>query len=218
MSEDDPLIPKHGGYQNLRTFQLAELIYDVTVLFCDRYVNPRSRTHDQMVQAARSGSRNIAEGSVASGTSKKTELKLTNVARASLEELWRDYRAFLRHRGLTEWPPDHPALQRFKARKCASLEEVREWVREERSRHGPARTDTDPHKPVSRPCRSVSVRAGPWPPMCSAHLAANAALSLLNLCRFLLGRQVEAQARAFEDEGGFTERLYRKRRQRRDGP
>jgi len=84
---DEPLIPKHGGYRKLKSFQVAQLIYDITVRFCDRYVERRSRAHDQMVQAARSGVQNIAEGSQASGTSKKTELKLTNVARASLEEL-----------------------------------------------------------------------------------------------------------------------------------
>ena len=80
----EPLVPKHGGYRRLKSFQVAQLVYDVTVRFCERYVDRRSRTHDQMVQAARSGVQNIAEGSQASGTSKKTELRLTNVARASL--------------------------------------------------------------------------------------------------------------------------------------
>jgi len=96
-----------------------------------------------MVQAARSGAQNIAEGSQASGTSKKTELKLTNVARASLEELRLDSGDFLRHRGLGEWPPEHPALKRFKARRCATLEQVRAWVEDERKR---ARTGTDEHR------------------------------------------------------------------------
>lgn len=81
------LIPTHGGYRNLKSFQVAQLAYDVTVRFCNRYIGKYTRTHDQMVQAARSGVQNIAEGSMASATSKKTELKLTNVARASLEEL-----------------------------------------------------------------------------------------------------------------------------------
>lgn len=88
------LIPLHGGYRDLKSFQVAQLAFDVTVRFCDRYISPRSRTHDQMVQAARSGVQNIAEGSQASGTSKKMELKLTNVARASLEELKLDYEDF----------------------------------------------------------------------------------------------------------------------------
>lgn len=92
--EPEPLIPKHGGYRKLKSFQIAQLCYDMTVRFCDRTISPRSRTHDQMVQAARSGVQNIAEGSKASGTSKKFELKLTNVARASLEELRLDYEDF----------------------------------------------------------------------------------------------------------------------------
>jgi four helix bundle protein len=104
----EPLIPKHGGYRNLKSFQLAQLVYDVTVRFCDRFVEKKSRTHDQMVQAARSGVQNIAEGSKASGTSKKSELKLTNVARASLEELKLDYEDFLRHRNLPLWKRTDP--------------------------------------------------------------------------------------------------------------
>lgn len=92
------LIPKHGGYKKLKTFQLSQLIFDITVRFCDKFIGQFSRTHDQMVQAARSGVQNIAEGSQASGTSKKTELKLTNLARASLEELQLDYQDFLRQK------------------------------------------------------------------------------------------------------------------------
>ena len=102
------LLPRHGGYRKLRSFQTAQLVYDGTLIFCDRFIDKRSRTHDQMVQAARSGVQNIAEGSVASGTSKKTELKLTNVARASLEELLLDYQDFLRQRGLRLWAKDSP--------------------------------------------------------------------------------------------------------------
>jgi len=230
MPEREPLIPKHGGYRKLKSFQVAQLLYDVTVRFCDRYIDRRSRTHDQMVQAARSGVQNIAEGSQASGTSKKMELKLTNVARASLEELRLDYEDFLRQRGLGMWAPDHPALVRFKARRCSSLAEVRSWVEEERRRgrnkddtdqQGQTQTskdtergpDSDPSVFVRGP--SVSVGAGPCRPAPSSVLVANAALSLLNLCCYLLDRQVAAQAEAFENEGGFTERLYRIRTSRR---
>jgi len=103
-------IPPHGGYQKLLSYQKAEIVYDATVYFCDRFIDRRSRTHDQMVQAARSGKQNIIEGSMASGTSKETEIKLTNVARASLEELLADYRDFLRTRGLPLWDKnDHQA-------------------------------------------------------------------------------------------------------------
>jgi four helix bundle suffix protein len=208
---DEPLIPEHGGYRKLRSFQLAQLIYDVTVRFCERYIAPRSRTHDQMVQAARSGVQNIAEGSQASGTSKKTELKLTNVARASLEELRLDYEDFLRQRGLPLLPANHPALLRFKARRCATVEEVRRWITDE---HGQTRTITDRKEAKATP---VSVREGPCLSVSSSALVANAALSLLNLCCYLLDRQLAALAQAFETEGGFTERLYRVRSKKRRG-
>src|SRR4051812_26912666 len=145
-----------------------------------------------MVQAARSGVQNIAEGSQASGTSKKTELKLTNVARASLEELRLDYEDFLRQRGLPRWPPNHPALMRFKAKRCATVEEVRAWVEEE---HGRAQTDTDKHGQAGTTgTSSVPVRESPCPSVSSSALAANAVLSLLNLCCHLLDRQLAAQA------------------------
>ena len=105
------LIPPHGGYRNLKSFQQAEIVYDATVKFCDRFIDKRSRTHDQMVQGARSGRQNIAEGSQASGTSKKFELKLVGVARASLEELLLDFQDFLRQRGLPLWAKNHPTSQ-----------------------------------------------------------------------------------------------------------
>ena len=87
MPDPEKLIPLRGGYRKLKSFQVAQLVYDVTVRFWGRYITKRNRTHDQMVQAARSGVKNIAEGSQASRTSKKTEFKLTSMARASLEEL-----------------------------------------------------------------------------------------------------------------------------------
>ena len=96
-------IPKHGGYQNLLSYKKALIVYDSTVLFCNRFIDKRSRTRDQMVQAARSGKQNIVEGSMASGTSKETEIKLMNVARASLEELLEDYRDFLRTNDFALW-------------------------------------------------------------------------------------------------------------------
>ncbi len=107
-TKNSQLIPPHGGYQGLQSYQMSEIVYDATVVFCNRFINLRSRTHDQMVQAARSGKQNIAEGSMASGTSKKFELKLVGVARASLEELLLDYQDFLRQKGLLLWAKDHP--------------------------------------------------------------------------------------------------------------
>lgn len=106
-------IPPHGGYENLVSFQKARIVYDGTVWFCAHFLEKRDRTSDQMVQAARSGKQNILEGSQASGTSKETEIKLTNVARASLEELLEDYRDFLRVRAIAEWTRDHRYTRRL---------------------------------------------------------------------------------------------------------
>lgn len=215
MGKQEVLISQHGGYRNLKSFQIARLIYDLTVRFCELYIDRHSRTYDQMVQAARSGVQNIAEGSQASATSKKAELKLTNVGRASLEELRLDYEDFLRQRRLPELKPDDRVLKRFKVLRCSTLAHVQEWIANERERqrsdcHGPTQTNTDnSNKTVSvgeSPCRSLS----------SAVLAANAALSLIHLDCHLLDRQIQTQAEAFEKEGGFTERLYRVRSKARN--
>ena len=199
------LIPKHGGFRNLKSFQVAQLAYDVTVRFCDKYIDRRSRTHDQMVQAARAGVQNIAEGSVASGTSKKMELKLTNVAKASLAELRLDYEDFLRQRGLRLWPEDDPRRKALVARRCATADEVAAWVAET------AKLGRDglngPGKPSIESMQSILF----------PEIAANAALVLIGVASALLDRQVAAQAAAFETEGGFTERLYKTRQARRAG-
>jgi restriction system protein len=99
-------IPPHGGYQQLKSFQMSEIVYDATVKFCERFINKYSRTTDQMIQAARSGRQNIAEGSMASAISKETEIKLVGVARASQEELLLDYQDYLRQHGLELWDKD----------------------------------------------------------------------------------------------------------------
>ena len=201
----EPLIPKHGGYRKLKSFQIAQLVYDVTVRFCDRYIEKKSRTHDQMVQAARSGVQNIAEGSQVSGTSKKMEIKLTNVARASLEELRLDYEDFLRQRRLPLWAQDDPRRKALVARRCTIADEVAAWVREI---HGQNRQDGQ----VEPSIKSISSSKSTYP-----EIAANAALILIGVAVALLDRQIAAQAAAFETEGGFTERLYRIRQNRRRG-
>src|ERR1039457_4681150 len=128
MGEAEKLIPAHGGYRKLKSFQVSQLVFDVTVRFCDKYIDRRSRTHDQMVQAARSGVQNIAEGSQASSTSKKFELKLTNVARASLEELRLDYEDFLRQRKLTLWDKFDEPRNSLVAARPADADAVAQWV------------------------------------------------------------------------------------------
>jgi four helix bundle suffix protein len=207
MTANDSLIPVHGGYRKLKSFQVAQLIYDMTVRFCDRYIAKRSRTNDQMVQAARSGVQNIAEGSQASGTSKKTELKLTNVARASLEELRLDYEDFLRQRGLPIWERDDPRRQSLIDRRCATADEVAAWVQEEHDR-GQSGQSGPRGQNLSTPSTKSTQSTFP-------ELAANAALVLLAVACSLLDRQLSAQAKAFETEGGFTERLYRVRSEKR---
>ncbi len=238
------LMPLHGGYRKLKSFQVAQLVYDVTVRFCDRDIDRRSRTHDQMVQAARSGVQNIAEGSVSSGTSKKMELKLTNVARASLEELRLDYEDYLRQRGMQQWPPNDPVLKRFKARRCAAVDQFKAWVDDERRRAKEQRTigqrtqtDKDRHGRTRDGKQEVSVPESPCVPVSvpesprlsvsvpespclfvpsSAQLVANGALSLLNLACYFLDRQLATLEKNFIEEGGFTERLYRVRSRHRN--
>lgn len=208
----EPLIPRHGGYRSLKSFQVAQLCYDVTVRFSGRYIDRRSRTHDQMVQAARSGVQNIAEGSQASGTSKKMELKLTNVARASLEELRLDYEDFLRHRGMGVWAADDPRRRELVRRRCATAQGVAGWVREVH-----ARQRADGRNGLDGRDGQGAMKSMPSIPETHSAIAANAALVLIGVACALLDRQIAALARAFESEGGFTERLYQTRAARRRG-
>jgi len=108
---ENSYLPPHGNYAELLSYQKAEVVYDLTFRFCQRFLAKGDRTIDQMVQAARSGKQNIVEGSKASVTSKETEIKLTNVARSSLEELLKDYCDFLRVRDLKLWAKDSEQAQ-----------------------------------------------------------------------------------------------------------
>lgn len=188
MAGEGRLIPPHGGYRKLRSFRCAQLVYDSTAVFCDRFVEKRSRTHDQMIQAARSGVQNIAEGSMASATSKKTELKLTGVARASLEELLLDYEDFLRQRGLRIWPKDSP-----------DAIAVRRKYRSDGSDWSDKSDGSDAYGIASA----------------SPELAANTLICLINQASFLLRRQLQKLEQQFLEGGGFTEKLYRTRREAR---
>ena len=209
------LIPVHGGYRKLKSFQVAQLCFDVTVRFCDRYVDQRDRAHDQMVQAARSGKQNIAEGSKASGTSKKTELKLTNVARASLEELRLDYEDYLRKRGLEQWSRQDSRRDELIAKRCATAEQVADWVRELRGRHGQNGPSTKSTKSTQSTKSIRSTQSTKSTRATYRELAANAALVLIAVACSLLDRQIASLAAAFVENGGFTERLYRVRTKRR---
>lgn len=116
-------LPKHGHYRNLRVYQVTEMVYDITYYFTQHYLSKGDRTVDQMVQAARSGKQNIAEGNQAAATSSETEIKLTNVAKASLEELLDDYEDYLRVRNMQQWGPLHPRYE--KMRQYARSEEIK---------------------------------------------------------------------------------------------
>ena len=229
------LIPRHGGYRRLKSFQVAQLVYDVTVRFCERYVDRFSRTKDQMVQAARSGVQNIAEGSQTSATSKKTELKLTQVARASLEELKLDYEDFLRQRGFELWSLDDPRRQALVRARPQSADAFALWVREVRGmdvrgmdvrgmddgQDGRDRQDgqNGPRNQQGASIASIrsisSILSMPPRPVQSAppfpEIAANGAHALTGVACTLLNRQVNRLAADFTANGGFTERLYRTR-------
>lgn len=171
----------HGGYRNLRSFQTATFIYDLTVKFCDLYMtyqtNKSYRTYDQMVQAARSGRQNIAEGSQASAVSKKTEIKLVGVARASLEELLIDYEDFLRQRGLNLWDKN-----------SAEAKSVRSLS------YRTDRTYSTYETYLKNP-----------------ETAANCLICLIHQANYLLDHQLQTLEKAFIREGGFTENLFKSR-------
>lgn len=179
------LLQSHGSYRKLKTFQLARLIYDLTERFCNKFISKFSRTHDQMVQAARSGVQNIVEGSKASATSKKTEIKLTNVARASLEELLCDYEDFLRHRKLKLWDLRDPRRKEIISNRFQTADDLVVWIKTH-------------HEKTSTPLDEI---------------AANAIHTLITIACMLLKRQIDAQAKSFLENGGFTERLYHMRKQ-----
>jgi four helix bundle suffix protein len=193
---ESPLLP-HGGYENLRSYAVAEAVYDATVVFCDRFVEKTSRTHDQMVQAARSGVRNISEGSGAAATSRKMEMKLTNVARSSLnDELAKDYKSFLMQRGLRVWPKN--------SKQCLAMRE--------RLKH-----DICPDLPEAKNKVVLTGLAGlaDFVAKAAPELAGNAMLCAVNQASYLLKRQVQSQGRDFKENGGFTERLHASRIQAR---
>ena len=215
------VLDNHGGYRKLKSFQMAQLSYDVTVSFCTRFVDRKSRTHDQMVQAARSGVQNIAEGSQASATSKKTEIKLTSVARASLEELMLDFEDYLRHRSLPPWPRDHPALVELRRRRPKTLEEFKAWVNDQALHKGAAmemaqRKQTGPTRQSGQSTSSASTPSSPSSliPRIDERVA-NGTLLIIGVACYCLDRQLQSLGEAFKEEGGFTERLYRIRQERR---
>jgi len=176
-----------GGYRTTCSFQTATTIYDATYWFCEKFLDPRSRTVDQMVQAARSGRQNIAEGSRAAATSSQTELRLLNVARSSLEELLLDYEDFLRHRHLPQWTPDSPeatAVRRVPQQSRSDSSDLTDLTDQQRwALYTPWLEHTDP-----------AVRA-------------NATICLIHQANYLLDQQIAALEKAFIEDGGYSEQL-----------
>ena len=155
----DLLLPS-GGYRRLKTFQLARLIYDITVRFTALYIPANSRTTDQMVQAARSGVQNIAEGSVVAATSAKLELNLYNVARASLEELRLDYQDFLRQHSENEWQKDSPLYKEFVTRHIARGADFKKFIDWSENAFSPSvQIRTNPYKSVYKKRTPPSLRS-----------------------------------------------------------
>lgn len=195
-SRKSNLIQPHGGYRKLKSFQSAEIVFDLTKIFCEKFLNPSHRSYksyesyesnktyksyrqiDQMIQAARSGKQNIAEGSMASGTSKKTELKLIGVARASLEELLVDFEDFLRNNGIQKWSKGDPRVLEIRSLAYKSNRSYKTYMTYFKNSEG----------------------------------ASNILICLINQTNFLLDRQLKSLEQNFLEEGGFTERLYRTRK------
>jgi len=195
--DDTPLLP-HGGYRKLRSYAVAEAVYDATVVFCRRLLTYDRRMCDQMIQAARSGVRNISEGSGAAATSRKSEIKLTNVARASLnDELLPDYESYLRQNGLRVWPKD--------SREAIAMRE--------RLRHD--QVANLPPAPQGKVRLTGLAGLADFVAKADPELAGNAMICAIHQAVFLLKRQIESQGRRFLKEGGFTENMYRQRQKAR---
>ncbi len=186
-------IRKSGGYRKLASFQSATLIYDTTYWFCEKFLDSRSRTVDQMVQAARSGRQNIAEGSRASATSSQTELRLVNVARASMEELLLDYEDYLRHRRLPMWTAD--------SQEASAVRSVPRRYREDRSNQSDQTDLTD----LSDQQRWFLYAK--WLDHDDPAVRSNAIICVIHQCNYLLDQQITALEKQFVEEGGYSEQL-----------
>lgn len=184
MKKNNNLIPPHGGYRNLISYQKAEIVYDGTIYFCNRFFHKYNRTVDQMTQAARSGKQNIVEASMASGTSKGTEIRLTNVARASLEELLIDYEDFMRTNKIEKWERSHRLSKRF--------DELNKIPNANYNTFRKAIENKDPA------------------------ICANIMWCLTNVTSYLLNRQLKTLEKDFLKEGGFRERMFKFRKNKRD--
>jgi restriction system protein len=180
-NNNEKLIPAHGGYRKLKSYQSAEIVFDLNNIFCKKYIKSW-KLREQMEGAGRSGKQNIAEGSMDSGISKKMELKLIGTARGSLEELLLDYEDFLRGKNFEKWGKDHPLAKNVRALAYRS-----------NMSYGIYLIYTD-----------------------DPEVFANVMICLIHQTNFLLDRQLQVLEKNFLEKGGFTENLYRKRREHRE--
>lgn len=209
MSEQ--FIPPHGGYKDLLSFQKAEIVYDATVKFCADFLDRRDRTVDQMVQAARSGKQNIVEASMASGTSKETEIKLTNVARASLEELLTDYRDFLRTRGLREWDKDSKEALYVRGLSAGKLAPPERNGTHETKGTNDGSVDHESHvSNLSHPPVTFATFR-PFFETRPPEVQANIVICLIHQTNYLLDQQLKRLEKDFVEQGGLRERMTRAR-------
>lgn len=176
------MLYKSGGYRNLKSYQVATIIYDLTIKFTKQYIDKFSRTKDQMEQAARSGKQNIVEGSKTSGTSKKSEIRLVSVARSSLEELLNDYEDFLRQKSLPIWDKDDPRSKKIRQLAYSSNQSYQTYL----------------------------------PYLRNPESAANCLICLIHQANYLLDRQLESLEKAFIEQGGYSENLFKKRLDQRN--
>jgi four helix bundle suffix protein len=194
-----------GGFRATGSFQTATLVYDATYWFCEKFLDPRSRTVDQMVQAARSGRQNIAEGSRAAATSSNTELRLLNVARASLEELLLDYEDYLFHRRLPQWAPS--------SKEALAVRGVGQQLGRDRGDQSGRSDQSDPQ--TQR--RAQHAAYARWLEHADPAIRANAIICLIHQANYLLDQQLSALEQAFIEEGGYSEQLATARLAKRSG-
>lgn len=185
MKDPEPLIPKYGGWRKLKSFRMAQLVHEVTALFCEQYVAEENQACDRMLQAAETAAQKIAEGSQAGERSKKAELKLTRIARASLEDLRKSYVAFMRREPLPAWDAEDARSAELAVRRPKTLDDVAQWadwVTEQKGQDEP-----------------------------DAETVANGALALIAMALLLLDRQMSAQSRIVDQEARLAERLRQRR-------
>jgi four helix bundle suffix protein len=197
-------LPKKGNYKSLLSYQKSVIIYDCTFIFCERFFKKRDRTIDQMVQAARSGKQNIIEGAKASLTSTGTEIKLVNVARASLEELLEDYQDFLRVRNFDPWLKNSKQASYVRNLSSGKIEPPEITDQKISNQQNGLSDEFSPKDKIHKSfVHFLKTR--------SSEVCANIMICLINQCNFLLDRQIKKLEENFTKQGGLRERMYNAR-------